>query len=83
MKAVIDRFEADSAIIILENGKVLNSLRQSLPDDAVEGSHLQIMFDDDQSIQSIRLDQPATDEARQRIQEKLERLRRNDHLRED
>jgi len=83
MKAVIDRFEGDIAVIVLESGEIIHVPRQQLPSGGFEGCHVQVVFDDDQSIQSIQLDQTTTENAHKRIQEKLERLRRNEHLKED
>ena len=83
MKGVIDRFEGEFAIVILESDEVINVLRQQLPSNIIEGSHVKVFFDDKQGIQAIELDQVGTESANQRIQEKLERLRRNEHVKKD
>lgn len=77
---VIDRFEGDYAILfIVGSNDSLSVLRDALPEDVDEGDHLKIEFDGNQIIQVERDDQ-ATEEALLRIQAKLDRLRRGEHL---
>ncbi len=80
MKAVIDRFEGKYAVLILGEGeRQLNVPRNLLPKEAKEGSWLQVEIENE-SLLSAALDEAETDNAKQRIAEKLERLRRGDHL---
>ncbi len=80
MKAVIDRFEGKYAVLILGEGeRQLNVPRTLLPKKAKEGSWLQVEIENE-SLLSAVLDEAETDNAKQRITEKLERLRRGDHL---
>lgn len=80
MKAVIDRFEGKYAVLILEEGKrQISVLQDLLPEQAAEGSWLQVEVENE-SLLSAVLDEAETDNAKQRIAEKLERLRRGDHL---
>ncbi len=80
MKAVIDRFEGKQAVLILGEGeRQLNVPRTLLPKKAKEGSWLQVEIENE-SLLSAVLDEAETDNAKQRIAEKLERLRRGDHL---
>ncbi len=80
MKAVIDRFEGKYAVLLLGEGeRKLNVLRNLLPKQAKEGSWLQVEVENE-SILSAVLDEAETKNAKQRIAEKLERLRRGDHL---
>jgi len=80
MKAVIDRFEGQYAVLLLEEGeRQLNVSRGSLPKPAKEGSWLQVEVDGD-TLSSAVLDEKETTNAKRRISEKLERLRRGDHL---
>lgn len=82
-KAVVDRFEGDFAVLIAaERSEPLVVPRQDLPEEVREGDHLDIDMRDD-AIIAIRIDAEATAAAQQRIQEKLNRLRRGDHLRDD
>lgn len=79
--AVIDRFEGNTAVLLVgEERRVLNVLRDALPAGAREGMWLKVELEDGM-VKQAALDEDATDEARQRIQEKLDRLRRGDHLR--
>ena len=80
MKAVIDRFEGEYAMVRLEDGQNLNVLRTQLPERCFEGLHLIISFDEEQGVREIEADYEETAIARKRIEEKLERLRRNKHL---
>jgi hypothetical protein len=79
MKAVIDRFEGDWAVLLLEGGQErLNVPRGALPKKSKEGSWLQVEIEDGQVRKAI-LDEEETTRARERIAEKLERLRRGEH----
>jgi len=80
MKAVIDRFEGKQAVLILGEGeRQLSVPKDLLPQQAKEGSWLQVEVENE-SLLSAVLDEVETDNAKQRIAEKLERLRRGDHL---
>ena len=83
MNAVIDRVEGEFAVILLENGQKIDVLKEHLPNGASEGAHLIVEFGDKQDIKNIDLDQKATEDVQRRIQEKLDRLRRNEHLADD
>jgi hypothetical protein len=79
MKAVIDRFEGDYAILIVgEDEQRINVTRKSLPLKAKEGSWLQLDIVGGQP-QNIRLDNKETKAAHQRIAEKLARLRKGNY----
>ena len=79
MKAVIDRFEGDLAVLILgKEDQRLNVPRKLLPPKAKEGSWLQLDIVGGQP-RNIRLDEAETAAARQRIAEKLARLRKADY----
>lgn len=80
MKAVIDRFEGDFAILILgDDEQRINVPRKLLPKKSREGSWLQVEIQEGE-IRSAVIDDEETARAKQRISEKLERLRRGDHL---
>jgi hypothetical protein len=79
MKAVIDRFEGKYAILIVgEDERRINVPRKVLPKKAREGLWLQVEIRDGE-VCDITIDDQETERARQRIAEKLERLRRGDH----
>jgi hypothetical protein len=79
--AVIDRFEGNTAVLLVgDERQVLNILRHTLPAGAREGMWLNITLEGGMVTQAA-LDEDATEAARQRIKEKLDRLRRGDHLR--
>jgi hypothetical protein len=80
MKAVIDRFEGKYAVLLLGDGeRQINVERDQLPEKAMEGSWLQVEMEGD-AVAGVVLDDAETRDARKRISEKLERLRRGDHL---
>ena len=80
MKAVIDRFEGKFAVLILgEDEQHMNVLKKLLPRQSKEGSWLQVEIQNGEVISAV-LDDAETANARQRIAEKLERLRRGDHI---
>jgi hypothetical protein len=81
-KAVIDRFEGDFAVLTTGEGgtaRSLNVAKKALPKRAKEGTWLRVELNDDQLV-SATVDEEETARARQRIIEKLDRLRRGEHL---
>jgi hypothetical protein len=79
MKAVIDRFEGDLAVLILEGSQErLNVARELLPKKSREGSWLQVEMEDGEVRKAV-IDEEQTARAKKRIEEKLERLRRGEH----
>lgn len=78
MKAVVDRFEGEWAVLMLD-GQPLDVPRAILPADVRAGHHLEVVIEAGQVV-SAKIDEAETAAARQRIQEKLERLRRGEHL---
>jgi hypothetical protein len=79
MKAVIDRFEGDLAVLILEGSQERVSVpRRSLPKKSKEGSWLQVEMEDGEVRKAV-IDEEETAKAKKRIEEKLERLRRGEH----
>ena len=80
MKAVIDRFEGEFAVLIVEEDEQrLNVPRKLLPEQSKEGSWLQVEIQNGEVISAV-MDEEETANAQQRIAEKLARLRRGDHL---
>jgi len=76
---VIDRFEGDLAVLIVgEEEQRLNVSRTLLPKQAKEGSWLQLDILDGEPY-NITLDDQETENVKQRIAEKLARLRKGDH----
>jgi hypothetical protein len=79
MKAVIDRFEGDYAILIVgENEQRLNVPRKQLPSKAKAGAWLKLDMVGGQPT-NIAIDDQATTQALQRIGDKLAHLRKGDH----
>jgi hypothetical protein len=79
-QAVIDRFEGAYAVLLVgEEQHVVDVPREQLPKGAKAGQWLRVHVDGDRLL-SAELNQEATEAARQRIQEKLARLRRGEHL---
>ena len=80
MKAVIDRFEDDQAVLLLNDGQdQLVVPRKVLPHGAKEGDWLQIEVKEGKVISAV-IDSEETAKAKQRIADKLARLRRGEHL---
>lgn len=74
MKAVLERIEGNRAIIVVD--------RNELPSDAKEGDHLTFTVVNGEIV-AIEIDHEATEATRQRIEEKMDRLRRGDHLEDE
>ncbi len=80
-KAVIDRFEGDWAVLLVgDREKKLVVPRTRLPRGAREGQWLKVELDDEGKLQRAVVDEEETARARQRIAEKLDRMRRGEHL---
>jgi hypothetical protein len=79
MKAVIDRFEGEFAILIVgDDERHLNVSRKLLPEEAKEGHWLQLEIVGGE-VSNIRVDDQETENVNRRIAEKLARLRRGDY----
>lgn len=80
MKAVIDRIEGEFAVLIVgDDEQHLNVLKKLLPKPSKEGSWLQVEIQNGEVISAV-IDEEETANAKQRIADKLARLRRGDHL---
>ncbi len=79
-KAVVDRFEGSIAVLLIgeDGSRRLNVPRKQLPKGTREGTWLKVELEDD-TLRSAEIDREETERAKQRIAEKLERLRRGDH----
>jgi hypothetical protein len=74
-KAVIDRFEGNLAVIVLEtNDKQMIYLKNNLPIGVKEGDWLLIEIQGDEIIK-INIDIQAKENAKRRITRKMEKLR--------
>ena len=83
LKGVVDRFEGKWAVIeIVDETEPRNIPRKLLLRGAKEGDHLQLEIEDGNVIQ-VMIDTDATDAAKERIKDKLDRLRRGEHLKDD
>ncbi len=79
-KAVIDRFEEDQAVLLVDDEeRKLIVPRRSLPRGSKEGHWLKLELAGDRLVSAI-IDHEETSRARQRIAEKLNRLRKGEHL---
>ena len=75
-KAAIDRFAGDKAVLLVgEEEDRLIVPRASLPPGAKEGQWLRVDVEDDRVL-AVALDENETKKAKERIAEKLARLRR-------
>lgn len=83
MKAVIDRFEGKTAVLLVgQEEQRMDVPRARLPRGSKEGAWLQVKIQGNEVIEA-KLDEEETNRAKQRIAEKLEALRRGDHLKKD
>ncbi len=81
-KASIDRFEGEWAVLLVgEVGRVVNVRRAILPKRVREGQWLSIELVDDEVV-SAKVDREETERVQKRIDEKLAKLRRGEHLKQ-
>ena len=79
--AVLDRFEGNQAVLLVgDDEERLVVDRAALPKGVREGHWLKISVEHGR-LMSAEIDEKETEAARARIAEKLESLRRGDHLR--
>lgn len=77
-KYTLDRFEKEIAVLLFrddETNEVLIS-QKSLPSDADEGDILYIEFNEDDSVQHVKLLEEATEDARQKAEDLLNKLKK-------
>ena len=82
VRASLDRIEGDFAIVYTDDGDNDHhkfDVPVELVKDAKPGTRLQLYIEDNQ-VKAIEIDRDATEEARDRIRKKYERLRRGHHL---
>ncbi len=81
VRASLDRIEGDFAIVYTDDDDDHHKfdVPVELVNDAKPGMRLQLYIEDNQ-IKRIEIDRDATEEARDRIRKKYERLRRGHHL---
>lgn len=78
--AVIDRVESEQVVVVFEGeAEPVNIPLAALPDGVREGDSLLIEMQDGEVVR-VEIDADAKAEAEKRIQAKLERLQRGDHL---
>jgi hypothetical protein len=77
MQAVIDRFEGDQAVLLLNDGQdQLIAPLKVLPHGAKEGDWLQIEIKNGEVVSAV-IDEEETSRAKQRIAKKLAKLRKS------
>ncbi len=85
IKASLDRIEGDFAVVYAIDVDDEHHHKFDVPLELVKGAkpgmRLQLHIENDQ-IKRIEIDREATEEARDRIRNKYERLRRGRHLRQ-
>jgi hypothetical protein len=72
-KAVIDRFEGNLAVLLMDE-KPKNVLRTLLPKGVKEGDWLEVEFEGERLV-SAKVDAEEKERMKQRIEDKLARLR--------
>ena len=76
----MDRFEGRFAVLIVDgHSEPVDVPREQLPRGTGEGDYLQVEFENGQ-LTEVQRDPEATEQARRRIQDKVDRLRRGEHL---
>ncbi len=78
-KGIVDRFEGEHAVLLLgENSERLIVPKTSLPAETKEGDWLQLVIEAG-VVKSAVIDSEETNKAKNRIAEKLAKLRRGEH----
>ena len=81
-EAAVDRIEGQWAVLMFEDQSTsVNVPLAKLPDQIREGDYLRVTLEDGEVVAG-EIDQEAKARAQARIQAKLDRLRRGDHLKD-
>ncbi len=77
-KYTLDRFEKEMAVLLFRDDETREVLltKESLPSNATEGDILFIEFNEDNSVQQIKLLEEKTEDARQKVEDLLNKLKR-------
>lgn len=79
VKASLDRFEEDYAVVYADDGRKFDVPRELIPKNTSEGTRVKIHLRDSKVIKVI-VDHKDNEELERKIREKLGRLKHNQHL---
>lgn len=79
IKASLDRFEEDYAVVYADDGRRFDVSRDLVPKNTREGTRVKIHVRDSKVIK-VMVDHNDNEELEGKIKEKLERLKSNQHL---
>ena len=80
VKASLDRFEGDYAIVYSDDGRKFDVARTLLPKRARQGARLKLRISENDKVTSVSIDREGEKELKKKIKEKLERIKRGEHL---
>ncbi|HEX6561966.1 MAG TPA: DUF3006 domain-containing protein [Nitrososphaera sp.] len=80
VKASLDRFEGDYAIVYSDDGRKFDVARTLLPKRARQGARLKLTISENDKVASVSIDREGEKELKKKIKEKLERIKRGEHL---
>jgi hypothetical protein len=82
VKASLDRFEGDYAVVYSDDGRKFDIARKSLPKRTRQGARLKLILEnsDDDKVISVSIDNEGQEELKKKIREKLKKIKRGEHL---
>ncbi|KIY23864.1 MULTISPECIES: DUF3006 domain-containing protein [Mesobacillus] len=77
-KYTLDRFEKEMAVLLFREDETTEVLigKESLPSSAEEGDILFVEFNEDDSVQEVKLLEDETEAARQKVEDLLNKLKK-------
>ncbi|MBT2661644.1 DUF3006 domain-containing protein [Bacillus sp. ISL-45] len=77
-KYTLDRFEKDMAVLLFRDDETKEVLlsKESLPSNAAEGDLLFVKFNEDGSVQHVKLLEEETEAARKKVEDLLNKLKK-------
>ncbi|MEO9364111.1 MAG: DUF3006 domain-containing protein [Nitrososphaera sp.] len=81
VKASLDRFEGNYAVVYSDDGRKFDIARALLPKRTRQGARLKLTISSgNDEVTSVSIDREGEKELKKRIREKLERIKRGEHL---
>lgn len=80
VKASLDRFEGDYAVVYSDDGRKFDIARKLLPKRTRPGARLKLILENNDEVISVSIDNKGQKELKKKIREKLEKIKRGEHF---
>lgn len=80
LKASLDRFEGEYAIVYSDDGKIFDITRTLLPKRTLQGARLKLLVLENDKVVSVDIDKEGGEVLKRKIRKKLEKIKHREHL---